>query len=94
MTGVLWRRAIEAEFGVEIRAVHARLGGDLSPSWLGFRLRLDRVTVFWKGGLFGYRTRIVREAGPIDRNGLVSLDELLDLFPEQEDPAGEPTGSA
>lgn len=74
--GYLWRRAIEDEAGVRIRAIQEELGGTLMPTWRGFRLELHEASIEWCGTLRGPETRLQRGDLRLKLPGLRGIEDL------------------
>ncbi len=76
----LWRRHLWRARSATILAVAHTLEGRVEPLWRGWRVVAPQVTVEWRDGVFGARTRLrvggvtrVSEASLLDEHVLVAL---------------------
>lgn len=77
--GLLWRRTVATEAHDQLVGLVPALQAELRPLWSGWEVRSQRARVQYRGGLFGFRTRIrAREGRRVAvREGLASVDEVL-----------------
>lgn len=76
--GSLWRSWVWEEAGAAVAATATALGGSVRPLWTGWRVRAPGLTVSWRGGALGPRTRVVvRGRGAARREELASAEAVL-----------------
>ena len=84
--GALWRSLVWREASTALRELAGALSGSVQPTWMGWRVVAQGVSVDLRGGLRGPHTRlsvagrtgVVRAA----RDGLLSAPEAMALLDE------------